>query len=74
MASILLLQERHPLNIWLRLQLLDWDAHQKQDSPNKKCIFSKIPFLPNVTPCLAFGYNGGYLQTWFEIYQPVVVR
>ena len=41
------------------LQLLDWDAHQKHDSHNKKCMFSKIPFLPNITPGLTLGDDEG---------------
>jgi hypothetical protein len=58
-STLLLLQEGHPIIISPRLQLLDWEAYQKHDSHNKKFIFSKIPFLPNVTPGLAFGDNGG---------------
>jgi hypothetical protein len=58
-SILLLLQEGHPLIMSLKLQLLDWDAHQKHDSHNKKCMFPKNPFLPNVTPGLALKDNGG---------------
>jgi hypothetical protein len=59
-SILLLLQEGHPLIMSLMLlQLLDWDAHQKHDSHNKKCMFSKIPFLPNITPGLTLGDDEG---------------